>query len=56
MIVDDNKILEKTEDKYEELLNSEQENSIAKKLREIKKMKESINIFLLEEGVIIPQS
>jgi len=56
IIVEENKKLEKTEDRYDELLNSEEANKIANKLREIKKMKENINSFLLEEGIIIPQS
>jgi hypothetical protein len=55
-VVNENKILEKTEDRYDELLNSPEANSVANKLREIKKMKESINHFLLEEGIIIPLS
>ena len=55
-VVEENKGLEKTENRYDELLNSSEANNVANKLREIKKMKENINHFLLEEGIIIPQS
>ena len=55
-VVNENKKLEKAEDRYDELLNSSEANIIANKLREIKKMKESINHFLLEEGIINPLS
>lgn len=55
-LVTENKILEKIEDRYDELLNSSEANIIANKLSEIKKMKDSINHFLLEEGIINPLS
>jgi len=54
--IKENKLLEIAENKYKELLNSPQGNIIVNKLKEIKNMKENINHFLLEEGIIIPQT
>lgn len=53
--INENKRLEQIEDKYEEVLKSEEANRVAEKLRDIKKMKENINIFLADRGIIIPQ-
>ena len=49
----ENKNLEKLEDKYDDLLNSEDANRVANKLRDIKKMKEDIKFFLIDSGLII---
>lgn len=48
----ENKNLEKLEDKYDDLLKSEDANRVANKLRDIKKMKEDIKFFLIDSGLI----
>jgi len=50
-IINENKQLELVEDKYKNLLNSSESNDIANKLRDIKKTKEDINLFLGEVGI-----
>ena len=50
-IINENKKLELIEDKYKNLLDSSESNDIANKLRNIKKIKEDINIFLGEAGI-----
>jgi uncharacterized protein YjcR len=52
-IVIENKHLEKLENKYDDLLKSEDANRVATKLRDIKKMKEDIKFFLIDSGLII---
>tara|TARA_B100000424_G_scaffold265480_1_gene255171 strand:+ start:579 stop:983 length:405 start_codon:yes stop_codon:yes gene_type:complete len=52
-VINSNKNLEKLEDKYDDLLNSEDANRVANKLRDIKKMKEDIKFFLIDSGLII---
>ena len=50
-IINENKQLELVEDKYKNLLDSSESNDIANKLRDIKKTKEDINLFLGEAGI-----
>ena len=50
-IINENKKLELVEDKYKNLLDSSESNDIANKLRDIKKIKEDINLFLGEAGI-----
>jgi len=52
-VINSNKNLEKLEDKYDELLNSDKANRVANKLRDIKRMKQDIKFFLIDSGLII---
>jgi flagellin-specific chaperone FliS len=53
-VVNENEILKNQDDAYEQILNSENCNKLAEKLRTIKTLKHTISAFLLERGIIIP--
>ena len=39
-------------EEYSSLIQSEQANKVAKKMRSIRKLKDTINSFLVEKGII----
>lgn len=52
-VTDENKELMNMKEEYSSLINSEQANKVAKKMRTIRKLKETINSFLVEKGIIV---
>lgn len=52
-VTDENKELMNMKEEYSSLINSEQANKVAKKMRSIRKLKETINSFLAEKGIIV---
>ena len=50
-----NEKLKNNEEKYDEIVNSQQCNEVAEKLKKIKTVKDNINSFLLKQGIISPQ-
>ena len=54
-VVNENTTLEHEIEDYNTLLKSEKCNEVASKLKEIKKLKQTINVFLEERGIITPQ-
>jgi len=51
-ITEENKNLMNMKEEYLSLINSEQANKVAKKMRSIRKLKDTINSFLVEKGII----
>ena len=51
-ITEENKNLMNMKEEYSSLINSEQANKVAKKMRSIRKLKDTINSFLVEKGII----
>tara|TARA_Y100000590_G_scaffold425861_1_gene534270 strand:- start:47 stop:469 length:423 start_codon:yes stop_codon:yes gene_type:complete len=54
-VVNENTTLEHEIEEYNILLKSEKCNEVAFKLKEIKQLKQTINIFLEKRGIITPQ-
>ena len=55
-VVNENNTLKGQDDAYKQILESDQCNKIAEKLRTIKTLKHTINDFLLERGIIMPKN
>ena len=52
-VSENNKELIQLKDEYTTLVHSENANRVAKKMRSIRKLKETINSFLVEQGIIV---
>lgn len=52
-VTEENKELVHMKEEYAELVNSEQANKVAKKMRSIRNLKDTINSFLVEKGIIV---
>lgn len=52
-VTEENKQLVNVKEEYTELIESEDANRLAKKMRSIRKLKETINSFLVQNGIIV---
>lgn len=52
-VVEENKQLVHVKEEYTSLIESEDANRVAKKMRSIRKLKETVNSFLVKNGIIV---